>query len=68
MSGYRIIGSSDLFLFDSYQDNLNVDLNLIMKGIIVGMAGKYSYCWTISWNSNLAILKIPNKFLYRMSI
>ncbi len=34
MSGYRIIGSNNLFLLDSYHDGLNFDLNLTMIGTI----------------------------------
>ncbi len=62
MSGQRIIGSSDLFLLDSCQDNLKLDSNLNMTGIIVGIPGKYSCCWTLSWDSNIMGSKILNKY------
>ncbi len=44
-----VIGSSNLIMLDSYQDSLNVNSNLIMTGTIVGIPGKYSCFWTISW-------------------
>lgn len=49
MSGYRLITSSDLFLFDSYEDSLDVDSKFTITGTVVDIPGKQECCWTISW-------------------
>ncbi len=64
MSGYGIIGSSDLILLDSYQDSLNIYSNLTMIGTIVGIPGKYSHCRTMSWDNYFTVSKISNNCLY----
>ncbi len=48
MLGYGVLGSSNLFLLDAYQDTLDVDSNATMVGIAVGVPRKKSQCWTVS--------------------
>ncbi len=55
MSGYEVIGSSDLFLLDSHQESLNVDFNPTMTWTIVGTTRKFFCCWTTSWDNNFAL-------------
>ncbi len=39
MFDYGVLGSSDLFLLDSYQDT-NIDPNATMTGTVVEISGK----------------------------
>ncbi len=61
MSGYSIIESSDLSLLHSYQDSLDVDSNLTIKGTIVDILGIHSHCWALSWDNYFAGSEVPNK-------
>ncbi len=63
MSGYRMITSTDIFLLDFCQDSIAVNLNFKMAGTSVDITRKNSQCWTILWENNFVVSKIPNKRL-----
>ncbi len=44
LSGYRIIVSSDIFLLDSYLDQIKIDSNFTKTMTIIGIPRKHA-CW-----------------------
>ncbi len=61
ISWQGLIASSYLFLLDSYQDWLDLDSNLTMMRAIIGIPRKHASWWTISWENNFLMTKIPNE-------
>ncbi len=41
-----------MLLLEKYQDNITLSPGTIMKGIIMGICGRYSQCWATCWNNN----------------
>ncbi len=50
-----------IYFRESYQDSLDIKSKFTLTGTVVGIAGKYSNCWTVSWARNIAVSKLTKK-------
>ncbi len=56
MSVCGMIAIRDLFLLEKYKNSITLSHGIAMEGIVIGIPGRYSYYWNMSWICN----NIPN--------
>ncbi len=64
MHGHGVITSSNLLLFNSYQDLVDIDDDFTMTGTINSIPRKQTHYCTIQWENNSVTTKIWNKSLW----
>ncbi len=63
---WRALASSNLFLLEDYQFFFKLKPSATITWTVIGITGKHSPCWTISWYKNNVVPKIVTECLHAM--